>query len=531
MNSPRRRHPMPILTIPIAALLALPPAGAQEPQERVRSDATIEDAVVDELGFDHAVPAHRIDVGAVNGIVTLTGTSDHLLARERAAAIARTVKGVRAVVNRLAIAPPQDITARQLRKDLENALFLDPATDAYEVSVEADGQGRVTLSGRVESWAERELCARVAKSVRGVTAIDNRIEVQYRAERPDAEICSEVQGRLRWHVLVDDGLIDVACTDGVVGLSGTVGSAAERVRAIRQAWVAGVQDVDARRLEVARWARDDDLRASKYAVRADADIREAIQDALLQDPRVASFAIDTEVQQGTVTLRGTVDNLRAKRAAANDARNTVGVISVRNRIRVEPAGRRSPASIERDVREALLRDPYVDRFDITVSVGNGTARLYGTVDTSFERSQADDVAAGVRGVVEVRNYIDVRDGGPVPFDPYVDPWPLQTQGRDPDPWYTDPLVTSGSDAAIRRAIREQLRLSPFVPADDVAVHVEDGEAVLTGTVASQAERLCAIENAYDGGARWVVDRLEIRSGADEPGDGGADGAGPRGRER
>ena len=194
----------------------------------------------------------------------------------------------------------------------------------------------------MQSWAERDLSEVVAKSVTGVTSVDNRIEVARLEDRADSEIARDVEQRLHWDVLVDDALIAVASEHGHVTLTGTVGSAAERLRAARAAHVAGVEHVDFADLEVAAWAREDMRRRSQHAVRSPEQIVAAVRAALRRDPRVAAFAIDVTAENDTVTLRGAVDNLKALRCAATDAHNTVGVARVVNRLRVDP-GKQRPA--------------------------------------------------------------------------------------------------------------------------------------------------------------------------------------------
>ncbi len=54
--------------------------------------------------------------------------------------------------------------------------------------------------------------------------------------------------------------------------------------------------------------------------------------------------------------------------------------------------------------------------------------------------------------------------------------------------------------------------SPFVDGDKVTVSVDDGVATLSGTVEDWSEHGAAIENARDGGATRVVDRLRVRYG-------------------
>ena len=61
-------------------------------------DIEITLAVDRQLQTDEGVPANLIDVRTRDGIVTLRGAVETLLARERAAELASTIKGVRAVI-------------------------------------------------------------------------------------------------------------------------------------------------------------------------------------------------------------------------------------------------------------------------------------------------------------------------------------------------------------------------------------------------------------------------------------------------
>lgn len=474
--------------------------------DREMTDMSISDAIEDEMRFDPSIPLYDIDVTTSDGIVTLSGEVDDLLAKERAATIARTVRGVRSVVNRVEVRPSEDRADEAIHSDIVTALTMDPATESYEVETEVH-DGHVTLTGAVDSWEEKELAVNVAKSVNGVIALDNQIEVDFEPMRSDYEIRNDVQKILEWDVLVDDGLIDVEVTDGRVALSGTVGSAAEKWRARTKAWVAGVTDVEDSGLEVSRWARDDDLRKHKYIVRPDAEVSDAIEDALTRDPRVSLFDVNTHVEHGIVTLRGVVDHLSARRAAEQDARNTVGALRVENRIKVRPASVMRDAEIESNVIEAMTRDAIVESFEVGVKVINRKVYLDGEVDSYFEKFHADDVASRVDGVVAVENNVDVDYDDPTTvYDPYVDSLYPYSFG-----WYEDrdTRTTLRSDAAIKEDIEDELFWSPFVDADDVSVSVDDGIATLTGMVDSWAEESAAIENAYEGGATLVDNDLVV----------------------
>jgi len=467
------------------------------------SDQRISDHVEDELLFDEGVDSLQIDVDTNQGVLTLSGSVHNILAKERAARIAEGVKGVRAVVNMIEVEPPLERTDHEIESDIGAALTTNPATDSYEVAAAVDN-GKATLSGVVDSWQEKQLAAKVAKGVSGVVGLENDIEVERDAERPDSEIKAEIGQALKWNLLVDHGLIDVSVDDGRVKLSGTVGSAVEKSEAFYTSWVAGVSAVDDQDLTVAKWARNEAMRKNKFAVKTDEALGKAIEDALIYDPRVLAFNIEPEVDGSVVTLRGKVASLQAKRAAEGTARRTVGVTRVVNRLKVRPA-ERDDERIEREVRAALVRDPYVERFELTVSVVDGVVRLYGDVDTTYEKMRAEDVASDVTGVVEVKNFLTV-EGRTYPFvhDPYVD----DLYGPEA-PYAVEETYTPKTDWEIKEDVESELWWSPFVDSDEVNVTVDDGVATLTGTVSSWSERQSAAENAIEGGAISVHNQLEI----------------------
>ena len=471
--------------------------------EEQLTDAEITNAVDDELTLDGPTPAMKIDVSTDEGIVTLTGEVNSILGKDRAEDIAATVKGVRGIINRISVVAAQRPDL-EIQEDIEDALLADPATESWEI-VASVNDSVVTLTGNVDSYQEKQLAAKVAKGVRGVVEVNNNVTIDYDTERPDVDIEKEIQQILRWDPYVDDALITVSVDNGVVTLAGTVGSLAEKTRATNKAWVPAVTSVDASELEVRLWARDEELRKDKYVSKTDKQVEDAVQDAFLYDPRVNMFDIDVDASNGYVTLRGKVDNLQARRAAGTDARNVLGVWGVKNQLKVRPAAPPSDSRIDDNVADALQRDPFVDRYEITVSVADGHVYLHGDVDSTYEKTHAEDVASRQAGVTAVHNFLSVNIPEIAGYNPYTD----ESYPGDYD-WYAPEETTpKATDWEIKQAIQDQIYWSPYVESEDVTVTVDNGVAELTGTVDTWAERQAAEENAWDGGAIDVNNKLSV----------------------
>lgn len=454
------------------------PATGSETTSTALSDEAIVGAVERLLWRDDVVDANSIDVRAASKVVTLEGTTATLLQKDRAAALVASVRGVRGLVNLLEVESEQTADGA-LAKSVEDALLADPATDSYEVDTTAE-EGRITLRGTVDSWQERSLCELVARSVRGVRSVDNQLRIDVRGTRSDAEMQAEIAARLQNDVMVDDHLIRVEVLDGRVELRGTVGSLAEKWRAINDAYVRGVRSVEAEALDVESWARNRFRRSTIHASRSDDELEKAIDVAFYYDPRVVSTRPSVTVEDGLATLRGSVRDLRAKRAAEATARHVVGIWGVRNYLKVRPDEKQAAADVVSQARRALEAEPVVNAGAVQLRLLGGTLYLYGNVGSAVAKTRATRAVEGVDGVTKVRN--------------------LLSHARD---WAFQP------DERIEDEVSSQLFWSAFVDDDKVHVTSERGVVTLSGKVGTWSERMAAEACAWAGGAKDVENRLRI----------------------
>jgi osmotically-inducible protein OsmY len=458
--------------------------------EEYLADADITAAIELLFVLKKGVTSHLVEVVTHEGIVVLSGFTDNLLARERAAEAAKAVRGVRGVVNELIIRTP-DVPDAELQRRVVRALHNDPAVRRYPVRGYASA-GEIILEGSVQTWAEELLVLRALRGVPGVRHLHNRLVVHGGpAPAADEDIEAYIHNCLAWDLRVKSPLVCVAAERGAVRLSGTVGTAAEFDHVMATAYRAGAISIDAARLQVAPWALDKVLRQQRFAPKADEDVARAVRDALRYDPRCQPDTPTVQVEEGTVTLTGTVGNLRARRAAGQDARNVLGVQQVHNQLRVQPATPVADDVIRQQVRAALAADAYLAGHDLLVSVQHGRVQVGGSVDSHFDQQRTAEVASGISGVVELENHVRVA--------------PAQPNEDDDD----DDETPDGpaADLALEQRIRQHFYWSALLHDQEIEVRVANGRATLAGTVETWLERQRAAADARDCGARDVNNHL------------------------
>ena len=461
------------------------------------TDEAITAAIETLLATKKGLDSQLIEVSTHKGLVKLTGFTNYLLACQRAEEIALAVRGVRGVTNTVEVRT-EEIGDAELQRDVCAALANDPATDDYRVHCTVAG-GVVTLTGLVQSWAEKQLVLRVLKGVRGVRAfVTDHLTIRGgEILNSDEEITTQIRELLDWDIRVNGALVQVRTADQVVHLSGTIGTAVEKDRLVAIAYQTGATRVDARDLFVASWALGRSIRREKFAPKTDEAIGAAVRDTLRFNPRMRESETLVQVHDGVVTLAGTVSNLRTKLDVEHDARHVVGVANVHNLLKVRPTRLVPDEDLRQTIVEALTRDLYVGHCTVHVQVQGGKALLSGRVSAPSELDRAGDVAAGVSGVVDLNNRLEVL---PVTEsdEAFVPSFPGE-----------DKLSPPTADEALAERIRARYCWSASLHDQDVAVQVVGGRATLTGTVDTWLDRKHAAVAAHEAGAREVNNHLLV----------------------
>ncbi len=378
----------------------------------VPSDDTIKQTIETQFAELERIPEDSIRVGVKEGIVTLSGSTTNLLAKEEAAEVSESVKGVLSVVNNLKVTA--DRPDGEIRDDVIKALATDPATEFWEIVPEVE-EGVVTLTGIVDSWQESQLAVTVAQGVKGVKVVQNAINISYDEVRSDEQIKNEIKQTLLLDSRIADNRINVSVDSGEVILSGSVGSLYEKNLATSKSYVTGVSKVNADMLEVHPEYKEQMFANEALQNLTDAEIEKAIMRAFKYDPRVPEEKIDVSISDKTAILSGTVKNLNSKIAAGNDARNTAGITEVENNIKVEytlvvkPDIPTSDEAIRSRINEAIERSPYIEETNFNISVNDGEVELDGTVSSDFEKAEISRLTQDIKGVVAVENNVSIAD--------------------------------------------------------------------------------------------------------------------------
>jgi osmotically-inducible protein OsmY len=211
----------------------------------------------------------------------------------------------------------------------------------------------------------------------------------------------------------------------------------------------------------------------------DSELKRKIESEIKWDANIWLSEIDVSVDNGVVTLTGSVDSYAKKVAAQEAAHRVVGVLDVANDIEVKHRTVITDADVAKAVRDALIWDALVPDHKIESTVTNGWVLLEGAVNSLRESEDAERVVKRLRGVLGVFNKIKVA----------------------PPAVNTNDLRKVIEDALERRADREAERLR---------IEIFNGAVDLFGRVHTWQERRAVLGSiSHLPGVRQVNDHLSI----------------------
>ena len=143
-------------------------------EDRKIADDEVADRAVRILGWDVSVPADKVTVRVEHGMVSLGGEVEWQFQRSAAEHDVRKLSGVRAVINNITLAP--QVQAEDVHAKIRAALERNAEIEADNIVVGVTG-GKVTLTGRVGDWTEREEIVRAAWAAPGVTEVYDELVV------------------------------------------------------------------------------------------------------------------------------------------------------------------------------------------------------------------------------------------------------------------------------------------------------------------------------------------------------------------
>ena len=140
----------------------------------ITADDEIATRAANSLRWNSSIPRDAVQVKVENGLVSLSGKVKWHFEKQAAENAVRDLTGVKGVSNLITIEP--NVSPTDVRQRIESALRRDAELEAKRIQVKVDDR-KVTLDGKVRTWAERDAAKRAAWAAPGVTIVVDHLAI------------------------------------------------------------------------------------------------------------------------------------------------------------------------------------------------------------------------------------------------------------------------------------------------------------------------------------------------------------------
>lgn len=284
-----------------------------------------------------------------------------------------------------------------LKDKAEELLFdsMDNADQSINIQVE---KGYITLTGIVDVLSEKKAVEELVRSIPGVKGVENALTIGMDRNIDDKDVTQEIVNRFTSHSHLENEYIGATTKQGIVHLQGNVNNLAQANIALQLASsVMGVKDI-VNQLKIGDLETPSD----------DASLVNAIERTFAISGKVSAQDIQTQCYNGTVYLNGTVDTRDEKEYAEQLATTVPGVHKVNNRLDTRHGNTDQDNELTNILRQELRNNPWdTPSAQIEAYVIDSTAFLAGEVYSIEARILAERTAAGIDGITQVQNDIEV----------------------------------------------------------------------------------------------------------------------------
>lgn len=377
--------------------------------EPFRYDFDISQDIRQRILNSSSIKSQFIDVSVTNGNVTLGGVVSSSAEADQAQLLAMETKGVKSVRNNLVPSYPEKRSDKEIKKDAQDSLTRDVYLAGFPVEVSVKN-GIITLKGKVATAYEKDRAYNDVFWIWNVKDVDNQLLVKgwlkegarKKAEVPtDEQLGKFIKDELSYDSrITTPDKIKVDAAGGNVTLSGSVPTFYQK----------RIAKMDA--LNVIGTAIVTNYLTVKERARSDISIQNDILTELDADYSLnLEGTVKTRVNNGIVTLTGSVANYWDKAHAYDVVSRVNGVRDVINNIKVNYLPEYTDASLSKRIRNRLNQNAetmFISK-DIKVEVNHGKATLSGSVNLWSEYAAAANIVFNTPGVWEVVNKLIVND--------------------------------------------------------------------------------------------------------------------------